>query len=190
MGEVGDENFLEKEQGETMTSNRQSHSNELNTEQIAGPRSLQHKKSLPRDFRKNRMPSKYLVITGEDPAHVDALVADFDKRFRPSNVFEDSLVQHMMRNEWRCRRTNRVAACLLRDRTQDHSAKLAVLTRYKASLRRSFRQCLRLLSDFRVTEVRAPHLIDGGIPTATIIPRRASKKAASKSPRLTRPANI
>ena len=156
-----------------MTSNKQSRSNERNTKQIVGLRSPQHKKSSSRGFRKNRMPSKYLVIPGEDPADVDALVADFDKRFRPSNVFEDSLVQHMMRNEWRCRRTNRVAACLLRDRTQDHSAKLAVLTRYKAGLRRSFRQCLRLLSDFRVTEVRAPHLIDGGIPTATIATRRA-----------------
>jgi len=82
-----------------MTSNKQSRSNERNTKQIVGLRSPQHKKSSSRGFRKNRMPSKYLVIPGEDPADVDALVADFDKRFRPSNVFEDSLVQHMMRNE-------------------------------------------------------------------------------------------
>lgn len=120
------------------------------------------------------MPSEHLVIPGEDPADVDKLTAKFDTRLRPADIFEDSLVQHMMRNEWRCRRANRVEAYLLYDRTQDHSAKLAILTRYRTRLRRMTRQCLKMLSDYRVTQVRAPHLIDGGIPTATITTQRPS----------------
>ena len=166
--------IYEKEQGETMTLNEQTRSNKRKTEPATGPRNRQRQEQLSRDFRANRMPSEHLVIPGEDPADVDKLIAKFDKRLCPTDVFEDSLVQHMMRNEWRCRRANRVEAYLLYDRTQDHSAKLEILARYRTRLRRMSRQCLKMLSDFRVTQVRAPHLIDGGVPTATITTQRPS----------------
>ena len=158
-----------------MTSNQQILSGQRDTKQPATLANFDSKQGSSRDAQPSGMASQRLVIPGEDPAGVDALAAAFDKVLRPSNIVEDCLVQHMTRSEWRRRRINRVEACLLRDRTRDHSAKLAVLAGHKAGMRRMYRQCFRALADFRAIQKRAPHLIDGDIPTATITTQRPAK---------------
>ena len=55
-----------------------------------------------------------IVIPGEDPAALDALVADYHRQFQPQSAVEEFHVNTLIRSDWQKRRLQRAEARLYR----------------------------------------------------------------------------
>jgi hypothetical protein len=95
-----------------MSTTKQSEANRQNAQHSTGPRTPEGKAASRFNALKSGIDSQAQIITGEDPANLDALVAEYQQRFDTSAPECRMLVDTLISCEWLFRRLNRAEASL------------------------------------------------------------------------------
>jgi hypothetical protein len=97
-----------------MATVAQIRANQLNAQKSTGPRSVEGKAAIRFNSLKHGVDAQSLIIPGEDPAELQALIEDYQQQLRPAGTRETFLVQTLVRVDWSQRRLRRVEAQLYR----------------------------------------------------------------------------
>jgi hypothetical protein len=97
-----------------MASPAQIAANRANARKSTGPRSVEGKSASRFNALKHGIDAASIVIPGEDPAEYDALVAEYQREYRPRSASESFQVETMIRADWHKRRLEQVEAELYR----------------------------------------------------------------------------
>jgi hypothetical protein len=97
-----------------MATPAQIAANQANAQKSTGPRSVEGKSVSRFNALKHGIDASSVVIPGEDPAHYQALAADYLSDFRPQSPSESFHVDTMLRADWQKRRLQRVETDLFR----------------------------------------------------------------------------
>ena len=84
--------------------------NRANAQKSTGPRSVEGKSASRFNALKHGIDAASIVIPGEDPADYDALVAEYQREYRPRSASETFQVETMIRADWQKRRLENVEA--------------------------------------------------------------------------------
>jgi hypothetical protein len=95
-----------------MATTEQIDANRQNAQKSTGPRSPEGKAASRLNALKSGIDAQAQIITGEDPANLDALVAEYQQRFDTSAPECRMLVDTLISCEWLFRRLNRAEASL------------------------------------------------------------------------------
>jgi hypothetical protein len=95
-----------------MATTEQTDANRQNAQHSTGPRTPEGKAASRFNALKSGIDSQAQIITGEDPANLDALVAEYQQRFDTSAPECRMLVDTLISCEWLFRRLNRAEASL------------------------------------------------------------------------------
>ena len=95
-----------------MSTTKQSEANRQNAQHSTGPRTPEGKAASRFNALKSGIDAQAQIITGEDPANLDALVAEYQQRFDTSAPECRMLVDTLISCEWLFRRLNRAEASL------------------------------------------------------------------------------
>jgi len=93
-----------------MATIHQIEANRLNSKKSTGPRSTTDKAASSRNALKSGIDAKSLVIRGEKPADLQALIAEYLDRFQPATPEERVFVDTLIRGDWQFRRLAKVNA--------------------------------------------------------------------------------
>jgi hypothetical protein len=112
--------------------------------QSTGPRTSAGKAISSRNSFKHGLASGEVVISGEDPAAFDALLADLTADHAPANATEELLVHEMAQSYWLMNRATRLQnSCLTGDEVD--CKQLALFLRYRTTYERAFDKALGTL---------------------------------------------
>ena len=95
-----------------MATTEQTDANRQNAQHSTGPRTPEGKAASRFNALKSGIDAQAQIITGEDPANLDALVAEYQQRFDTSAPECRMLVDTLISCEWLFRRLNRAEASL------------------------------------------------------------------------------
>ena len=95
-----------------MATTEQIDANRQNAQHSTGPRTPEGKAASRFNALKSGIDAQAQIITGEDPANLDALVAEYQQRFDTSAPECRMLVDTLISCEWLFRRLNRAEASL------------------------------------------------------------------------------
>jgi hypothetical protein len=95
-----------------MATEKQRRANRLNARKSTGPRSPEGKARCAQNALKHGLRSQHLIVPGEDPAELQALLDALRLAFPPDDEVDEILIGHMAAAEWRMRRFNRSEAGL------------------------------------------------------------------------------
>jgi hypothetical protein len=95
-----------------MATPAQITANRANAQKSTGPRSAEGKSASRFNALKHGIDAASIVISGEDPADYDALVAQYQQEYRPQSASEAFHVDTMIRADWQKRRMQNVEADL------------------------------------------------------------------------------
>jgi hypothetical protein len=95
-----------------MATIKQIEANRLNAQKSTGPRSVEGKSRSSMNALKSGIDAQSETITGEDPAALEALTAEYLERFRPATPEERHCVDVLVRDEWLLRRLAKAEAQL------------------------------------------------------------------------------
>ncbi|MGO9260036.1 MAG: hypothetical protein ACLQU1_27540 [Bryobacteraceae bacterium] len=95
-----------------MTTKKQIRANRLNSQKSTGPRSAEGKAASSQNALKSGIDAKSQIIRGEDPAALDALVAQYLLDHQPQSATERALVDILIDSEWTLRRLRKAEAQL------------------------------------------------------------------------------
>jgi hypothetical protein len=95
-----------------MATTEQTDANRRNAQHSTGPRTPEGKAASRFNALKSGIDAQAQIITGEDPANLDALVAEYQQRFDTSAPECRMLVDTLISCEWLFRRLNRAEASL------------------------------------------------------------------------------
>jgi hypothetical protein len=87
-----------------MATLQQIEANRLNAQKSTGPRSAEGKAVSSMNALKSGIDAQSLLIRGEDPAGLEALIAEYVERFRPASVEQRLYVDTLIRDDWQLRR--------------------------------------------------------------------------------------
>src|SRR5262249_35281263 len=151
---------------------RQIEANRRNAAKSTGPRTAGGKAVVALNGQKHGLLSREALVKGES----DAELLDFGKRFRahmaPVGDLELLLVDRIIASAWRIRRLLRVEALLFKEDGHSLEAafahygreKMAVLSRYEATIERSLYKALhelqRVQAERRGLAVPLPHTVE------------------------------
>jgi hypothetical protein len=93
-----------------MASPAQIAANRANAQKSTGPRSVEGKSASRFNALKHGIDAASIVIPGEDPADYEALVAEYQREYRPRSAAESFQVETMIRADWHKRRLETVEA--------------------------------------------------------------------------------
>ena len=102
-----------------MATLHQIEANRRNSQKSTGPRSVEGKAVSRFNALKTGITAKSMVITGEDPAELDALAAEYHCQFQASTALERFLVDALVSADWQLRRLRRVEAQLWTNQIRD-----------------------------------------------------------------------
>ncbi|MGD0498557.1 MAG: hypothetical protein ABSC23_08985 [Bryobacteraceae bacterium] len=97
-----------------MATPAQIHANRLNAMKSSGPRTDAGKAASRFNALKHGIDARSLVIPGEDPAQLEALALEYQRRFQPADPMEAYLVDTLVGADWDRRRYARIEAQLIR----------------------------------------------------------------------------
>lgn len=164
-----------------MTSERRIEANRRNAQRSTGPRTSGGKAAVALNGMKHGLLSRETLVQGEREADL----VDFGKRLRaqlaPVGELELLLADRIISTAWRLRRAIAVEAALFgREDAPDHAfnnygrEKMAVLSRYEATLERSFYRALHELE--RLQAARQGQAVP--LPEAVDVSVSGSEEAA------------
>jgi hypothetical protein len=93
-----------------MATPAQITANRANAQKSTGPRSVEGKSASRFNALKHGIDAASIVIPGEDPAHYDALVTQYQQEYQPRSASESFHVDTMIRADWQKRRLENVEA--------------------------------------------------------------------------------
>ena len=141
-----------------MTTMTRIESNRRNAIQSTGPKTIEGKSTASRNALKHGVLSNDLIIMDENPHDLKNLKLDIYQTLCPQGAIEGILVEKIINAIWRIRRLTKAEYGFLseRDSPFEHSglsqgfrgsngAGLQVLSRYEATLERSFYRALHEL---------------------------------------------
>ncbi|MGD0497127.1 MAG: hypothetical protein ABSC23_01700 [Bryobacteraceae bacterium] len=97
-----------------MATPAQIHANRLNAMKSSGPRTDAGKAVSRFNALKHGIDAHALVIPGEDPAQLEALALEYQRRFQPADPMEAYLIDTLVGADWGRRRYARIEAQLIR----------------------------------------------------------------------------
>jgi len=107
-----------------MSSLKQLEANRLNAQKSTGPRTGAGKAAVRLNALKSGIDAEAEIITGEDPAKLESLVADYHHRFDASTAERRALVDTLVHCEWTLRRLRRAEASLWRFATMETTRRI------------------------------------------------------------------
>lgn len=134
-----------------MASEAQLRANRLNALRSTGPRDDEGKVSAARNSLVHGLRAEKVLARDEDPAAFAALREELNERFEPLGEVETALVERMTLFLWRMRRAAMLEGAAFESMTAGNDAshaaeRLALLTRYEASIERGYGRCAELLA--------------------------------------------
>jgi len=99
-----------------LSANVRFAANCANPQLSTGPSSAEGKAASFRNSLKLGLTAKSLVISGEDPAELEQLAAQYFEEFSPASALEEHLVQTLIRAVWMQQRCDRIEAAYLNAR--------------------------------------------------------------------------
>jgi hypothetical protein len=108
-----------------MATTEQIDANRQNAQKSTGPRTPEGKAASRFNALKSGIDAQAQIITGEDPANLDALVAEYQQRFDTSAPECRMLVDTLISCEWLFRRLNRAEASLWECAIMDTQCRLS-----------------------------------------------------------------
>jgi hypothetical protein len=127
-----------------MATERQIEANKLNSQKITGPKTAAGRaKSCLNHVSHGFTSSTALLIKGEDPEELSALLADLTNEYQPATPTEQILVEKMCQNQWLSGRAFRFQShALWEDVGQGNRLRnrrdLELLIRYHSAAERNF----------------------------------------------------
>lgn len=100
-----------------MATKLQIQANRRNAQLSTGPRTEQGKAASRMNALQTGIDARNEVISGEDPAALAALAAQYDREFQPVGVVERFLVDILIKNDWFLRRYRFIAGDLVNHST-------------------------------------------------------------------------
>src|SRR5690348_8883320 len=95
-----------------MSSIRQIEANRRNSQLSTGPRTPEGKAISRFNALKSGINAQAQIIPGEDPAELEALLAEYEDQFQPAAALQRFLVDSLVAADWQLRRLRRVEADL------------------------------------------------------------------------------
>ena len=157
--------------------NRRADAARINGPLSKGPKTDEGRaKSSQNSIKHGLSSNKLFVLSNEDPAEYDAMLADLVKMFRPANSIEMNLVTEMAGARWRLQRIWSIETATMNDRMKnqrdqfshlckgagedmrqalafkslaDNSQCLPLLRRYEKDLQRTFERAMQTLKQLR-----------------------------------------
>ena len=156
-----------------MASEAQMLANRANALRSTGPTSEDGKASVARNGLVHGLRAEKVLGRDEDPVAFAALRAELAERWEPEGEIETALVERMTLFLWRMRRAAELEGSAFEAMTTGNDAsqaaeRLALLTRYEASIERGYGRCAELLARAQARR---------GVSTAT--PRQRAQAEAS-----------
>jgi hypothetical protein len=91
-----------------MATQKQIQANRRNAQKSTGPRSAEGKAASSQNALKSGIDANSLLIRGEDPEALAALIAEYFRDYQPQTAAERALVDTLIDSEWLLRRMRRV----------------------------------------------------------------------------------
>lgn len=101
-----------------MASDKQIQANRANARRSTGPTSTEGKDCARFNALKHGLTARTVVLPGEDPAVLDARVADWKADLKPAGPFEDYLVERAAHFSWVLDRSDRTLAVRIADQVR------------------------------------------------------------------------
>jgi hypothetical protein len=130
------------------TSEAKLAANRANAQYSTGPVTAAGKAASSQNNFKHGLYSKQIVVTGEDPAELDALKTDLRAEHQPATVTEEMLVNEMAEQYWRLKRARRIEANLFADGDL-RIAHMSAVLRLMSSAERGFHKALKTLRELQ-----------------------------------------
>ncbi len=162
-----------------MATERQIEANRLNAQKSTGPRTPEGKAAVRFNALKHGLDAGLLVIPGEDPEELDALIFEYYEQFRPETPVSRYLVDTLVQCDWSRRRLSRLEANIITALSgEEPSGPLARADRAalgSAPLDRVFRQLnalerqyFRALAELRRLPEQPPAAEIGFVPQESV----------------------
>ncbi len=123
---------------------KRAQTNRANSQHSTGPKSPQGKLASSGNSLKHGLASATIIIPGEDPAALEALLHDLLEEHQPANPTEQLLVNEMAQSYWLTQRALRFQNECFTENGVDEE-RLSLFLRYQTTHERSFHKALATL---------------------------------------------
>ncbi len=132
---------------------KRAETNRANALHSTGPRSAEGKLASSRNSLKHGLASGEMIIPGESPAALEALLHDLLKEHQPANATEELLVTEMAQSWWLTQRAIRFQNECFTETGVDEK-RLSLFLRYQTTHERAFHKALNTLTRLKQSRAR------------------------------------